>query len=592
MTAPRRLKPPGDDAVQIALGFDSERNRELLARLLSQYEVVDIGEPISGETDLCVVDAGAFSRLRGALTDWKAESDPTVAPALLVATGEETALWEEYGDAVGTALDSIQSIPAPKRAIRARISGLLETRRSSKLAADRRNRLELYEQAMDDTELGITIAEADGDYPIVYTNDGFTELTGYDRDEILGRNPRYLQGPDTDESTRTELREALEAREPVRVEILNYRKSGEPFWNEVEIIPIEDDEQVPYFVGFQQDITERKSRERILERHRRIVRLANDPILVLDPAGAIEYTNPAAVELLGADVSELTIAALFDDEQADELMDTLLLALSDGETHTRELTLPADRRTYQFRFQPELLDESRRVIVVARDITDIRRQQERLSVLDRVLRHNLRNKLNIVSGHATTLTATPDGDPETIRTTGERISRAAESLLEIADAVREFGEKTTVSGQTGQQRDLAALVEEIVPRLAATRSEIDVETRTPEHVLARCPDQIEFCISELFDSAVDRGGETQRITVSVIDRTDAVELRVHDDGETMPEMERRALTSGSETPLEHTQGIELWLVRWAVEGVGGQFGIDTDDGTTVTLLLPADQSEA
>jgi signal transduction histidine kinase len=268
-------------------------------------------------------------------------------------------------------------------------------------------------------------------------------------------------------------------------------------------------------------------------------------------------------------------------------MDSLMLALARDETHEQELTLPNDSHTYQFRFQPETLEGSRRVIVVARDITDIRRQQERLSVLDRVLRHNLRNKLNVVAGHATTLTDAPDSDPETIRTAGERISTAAESLLDLAEAVREFGDDTTIDGQAGKQRDLAELVEQIVPRLEVTYPELNVETVTPESAIAVCPDQIEFCLDKLFEDAIDRSSENSNITVSVTDRNDVVELRVHDDGETMPQIERRALMSGSETPLEHTQGIALWLVRWAVEGVGGQFRVDAENGTTVTLTLPA-----
>ncbi|MFC7176132.1 ATP-binding protein [Halosegnis marinus] len=66
-----------------------------------------------------------------------------------------------------------------------------------------------------------------------------------------------------------------------------------------------------------------------------------------------------------------------------------------------------------------------------------------------------------------------------------------------------------------------------------------------------------------------------------------MELRVSDDGDPMPDVERRALSAGTETPLEHTQGIELWLVRWAVEGVGGRFRVeDTETGTTVVLTFP------
>ncbi|MDZ7747280.1 MAG: PAS domain-containing protein [Halobacteriales archaeon] len=573
--------------MRIALGLDSGRNRELLAQLLGRYDVVDLGERVPDETALCIVDADAFARLRETLREWKTANQPTAAPVLLVATGDETTLWEEYGDAVGTSIDAIQSIPAPKRAIKTRVTALLNTRAVSKLAVERNDRLELYGRAMDDASVGITIAEADGDFPLIYANDGFLEITGYDREEVLGRNCRFLQGPDTSESSHIELREALNAQEPIDVEILNYRKSGEPFWNELKIVPVFEDDTVTHFIGFQQDITERKTRERVLQRHQRIVQSVSDPIFVVDPSGAIEYANAAAAETFGAGTTEIAMAALFDDEHASELMDTLLSALATDETRTQELTLSDSRNSYQFRFQPETLEGSRRVIVVARDITDIRRQQERLSVLDRVLRHNLRNKLNLVIGHASTLAEAPDSDPETIRMAGDRITTAAENLLDLAEAVREFGDETTIDGEPGEQRDLATLVEQITPRLEVTYPDANVETVTPDTAVAICPGQIEFCLDELFGDAVDRGGETPNITISVVNRPDVVELRIHDDGAMMPEIERRALTAGSETPLEHTQGITLWLVRWAVEGVGGQFRIDAENGTTVTLSLPA-----
>jgi len=135
-------------------------------------------------------------------------------------------------------------------------------------AEEVREELSLKEQAMDEAPIGITITDADGeDNPIIYANQGFVDLTGYSREEILGRDCRFLQGEETLEEPVAEMREAINNAESVIVELRNYRKNGEMFWNRVSIAPIFDEDGKPvYFVGFQQDVTEwHKDEERYEE---------------------------------------------------------------------------------------------------------------------------------------------------------------------------------------------------------------------------------------------------------------------------------------------------------------------------------------
>src|SRR3712207_2310888 len=76
------------------------------------------------------------------------------------------------------------------------------------------------------------------DDPIVFANRAFLALTGYAEDEVLGRNCRFLQGALTDRATVGRIREALAARRPIAVEVLNYRRDGRPFWNALFIAPV------------------------------------------------------------------------------------------------------------------------------------------------------------------------------------------------------------------------------------------------------------------------------------------------------------------------------------------------------------------
>ncbi len=95
------------------------------------------------------------------------------------------------------------------------------------------------------------------DNPIVACNDAFIELTGYAREEIIGRNCRFLRGSATEDDKATTLREGIWRKQPVMVEILNYKKNGTPFRNAVMVAPIFDAEgDVEYYLGSQVEISE------------------------------------------------------------------------------------------------------------------------------------------------------------------------------------------------------------------------------------------------------------------------------------------------------------------------------------------------
>jgi hypothetical protein len=135
--------------------------------------------------------------------------------------------------------------------------------------------LGLKERAMDEAPIGITISDPSlPDNPLVYANQGFEAMTGYTVGEAVGDNCRFLQGPDTDPETVDRVREAVDAGEPATVEILNYRKNGEPFWNRLRIAPLYENGELVHFVGFQMDVTARKRAEIELRRgHERLEHL-------------------------------------------------------------------------------------------------------------------------------------------------------------------------------------------------------------------------------------------------------------------------------------------------------------------------------
>lgn len=97
---------------------------------------------------------------------------------------------------------------------------------------------------------------------IVFVNDAFERRTGYTREEVLGRSPRFLQGPDTQRPQLDRIRNALEQWERVRVDLINYTKAGEPYWVDLDVSPVWDDaRRLTHWVAVGRDITERKRDE-------------------------------------------------------------------------------------------------------------------------------------------------------------------------------------------------------------------------------------------------------------------------------------------------------------------------------------------
>ncbi|RYD64483.1 MAG: PAS domain-containing protein, partial [Verrucomicrobiaceae bacterium] len=96
--------------------------------------------------------------------------------------------------------------------------------------------------------------------PLVWVNQGFEKMTGYTRDEAVGRNCRFLQGPDTSTEAVAQMREAISREESLIVDVLNYRKSGTAFWNRLSLVPVLNSEgKAMHYIGIQSDITGMKA---------------------------------------------------------------------------------------------------------------------------------------------------------------------------------------------------------------------------------------------------------------------------------------------------------------------------------------------
>ena len=120
-----------------------------------------------------------------------------------------------------------------------------------------------FAAAIKATRMAMIVTDATrDDNPIIFANDAFLRLTGYSREEVIGRNCRFLQGPETDREAASAIRDAVAAGQDIAMDLLNYRKDGSPFWNALYLSPVRNDVgKIVYFFGSQLDVSDKKAIE-------------------------------------------------------------------------------------------------------------------------------------------------------------------------------------------------------------------------------------------------------------------------------------------------------------------------------------------
>lgn len=456
---------------------------------------------------------------------------------------------------------------------------------------------------------------------VIYVNEAFERTTGYQADEIVGNSPRILQGPRTSQEVRDRICTKLKAWQPIREEILNYTKSGEELWLELDIVPVANGQGwFTHWIAIERNVTERKRAAEAMREQAALLDKAQDAIWVIDLTARITYWNLSAErihgwsasEVLGTKVQDL----LFTD--ADAFNQRLRAVLDRGEWVGEIEHRTRDGTTLQVVSRLTLVrdefDQPRSILAINTDITQqkqlekqfLRAQRmESIGTLAGGIAHDLNNILAPILLSINMLKdAIPDPDDQsllhTIEVSARRGADLVRQVLSFARGVEGKREQVNVAHVLDE---LDRILKKTIPR------NIGIQCTLTEGIWQLQADstQLQQVLMNLCVNARDAMPTGGRIRISaeniqfdeqyVAMNIDArvgpyVKLVVEDDGDGIdPAIVNRVFDPFFTTkPLGEGTGLGLATCLAIVKSHGGFIRLNSEvgKGTCFRIYLPAD----
>jgi PAS domain S-box-containing protein len=477
--------------------------------------------------------------------------------------------------------------------------------------------LHLLEKAISGIEDFVIITKAAsqlGDQPtIVYVNDAFVRITGYSPQDVLGRSPSLLQGPQTDGATVKEIDHALAVPNTVRTELLNYAEDGREYWVDMSIAPIVgSDGCATHFVATGRDITERKrAEERLAESEERfaiVAMMTTDAIWDWDIATGRVHWNSNIASVFGHDDVPVEdgfrewAAKIHPDDRA--RVTSSILAAIDGRTDTwlEEYRFRRGTGTYA-----EVLDqghiirntagEATRMVGGVRDVTESRLndakrlQAQRLEAIGQLtggVAHDFNNLLTVIIGTAETL-ADETADPRlsAIARLNHKASRQGAALTR--QLLTFTGRQPLEPAPVNINNSIRAMGELLSTALGETII-LDLELDPAAGYVRADAAQLEASIMNICINARDAMPAGGRLTISTARNANDAVVTIADDGFGMDtETRAKAFEPFFTTkPFGKGSGLGLSMVYGFVRQSGGRIEIASEPGkgTTVSLSFP------
>jgi len=311
----------------------------------------------------------------------------------------------------------------------------------------------------------------------------------------------------------------------------------------------------------------------------RVLDSMNDAVLITDDQGRILRLNHVACEWF--DITETTTVG----QPLSTVLGTAPDALADGETTPID-TAAGIRQCSVTRSTVVAGNVERGTVFVLRDVTQRQTRKQRLEVLNRVLRHNLRNEANTIIARAELLkTGQQNGEA------AEKIVETTQELVGVAETARDIETMMEVDGAT-EPVGVSRIVDDVVSQIRAAYPAVEVSTSVPSSATATVsPEALETVLYNLAENAAEHNDSEEPLVVISVDDSEADTLRiaVSDNGPGIPGHELAVLEAGEEDQLDHGSGLGLWAVNWGITQMGGTFSVSENEprGTTVSISLPA-----
>lgn len=345
-------------------------------------------------------------------------------------------------------------------------------------------------------------------------------------------------------------------------------------------------------------------RERELDEQNELYRAVIDAsfasVFRLDTDGRFTFISPSVEEFLGYSSEDLKgelVSVTHSDEATTERAWKQLEPVLEGEANkVRDFPLQTKSGTEIYTdvrgvpiydgSVPEAERTTADIVgiqLMVRDATNRREREGLISVTNRVLRHNLRNKMTVIASYANILEEKLDGNDAEKAT---QIKNTADRLLDLSESAQKIDENRELSPEL-EPIDILPIIDRCVTQLQMQYPEASVTVNANDTVVARTHERLETALWEVIDNAAKHGGDSPVVNVDVTTTERQVVVTVTDNGPGLPDMEREVLESNTETQLVHGDGLGLWLVYWIVTSLEGEVDAEvSSDGTSVTVRLP------